>query len=376
MRELMRPLEGITVLDFSTLLPGPMATLILAEAGAEVIKIEPPSRGEEMRSYEPKWGQESVNFALLNRGKKSIALDLKDFQQRGKLDELVRKADILVEQFRPGVMSRLGLDYETLTRINARLIYCSITGYGQTGPKRDTAGHDLNYLGDTGLLALSMGEAANPVIPPALIADIGGGAYPAVMNILFALLQRDRRGSGCHLDIAMTDNLFPFMYWAIGDGLVAGRWAGNGTGMVCGGTPRYRLYRTSDGRFVAAAPIEQRFWEKFCDVIGLDTELRNDSRDPVATMERIATLIVADSAERWRERFAKADCCCSIVADLRQALDDPHFQAHGLFDHILLNEAGDRLPALPVPLVTQFRTRASASASAPQLAANNSEFNM
>jgi alpha-methylacyl-CoA racemase len=370
----MRPLEGITVLDFSTLLPGPMATLILAEAGAEVIKIERPVRGEEMRSYQPKWGGDSINFALLNRGKKSVSLDLKDATDRAKLDSLIERADVIVEQFRPGVMARLGLDYETLERRNPRIIYCAITGYGQTGPKRNIAGHDLNYIGDTGLLALSMGDPERPVVPPALIADIAGGAYPAVMNILLALIRRSQTGRGCRLDIAMTDNLFPFMYWAIGNGLAAGQWAGNGSALVCGGTPRYRLYPTSDGRVIAAAPIEQKFWENFCDLIGLEPELRDDSRDPIATTQAVAAIIRGQPAEVWRKRFDGRDCCCSIVTDLRQALNDPHFQSRSLFEHVLLNENGARLPALPVPISGQFRASTSAVSGAPLLGANNSEF--
>jgi alpha-methylacyl-CoA racemase len=372
----MRPLEGITVLDFSTLLPGPMATLILAEAGAEVIKIERPARGEEMRSYRPKWGSNSINFALLNRGKKSIAVDLKDPGERAKLDRLIARTDIVVEQFRPGVMARLGLDYATLARNNPRIIYCAITGYGQSGPKRDSAGHDLNYIGDTGLLALSMGDPEHPVVPPALIADIAGGAYPAVMNILLALLHRNRSGRGCQLDIAMTDNLFPFMYWAMGDGLAAAQWAGNGTALVCGGTPRYRLYPTRDGQVVAAAPIEQKFWDEFCDLIGLDADLRDDSRDPAATERRVTEIIRAEPGETWRQRFAGRDCCCSVVVDLQQALKDPHFRARGLFDHVLLNEHGARLPALPVPVERQFRSATETASPAPVLGANNSEFNL
>ncbi len=145
----MRPLEGVFVLDFSTLLPGPMSTLLLAEAGAEVVKVERPVSGEEMRSYTPKWGRYSINFALLNRGKKSIAVDLKDARDRERLQPLIERADVIVEQFRPGVMTRFGLDYESVMKINPKVIYCSITGYGQTGPKRDIAGHDLNYIGDT-----------------------------------------------------------------------------------------------------------------------------------------------------------------------------------------------------------------------------------
>jgi crotonobetainyl-CoA:carnitine CoA-transferase CaiB-like acyl-CoA transferase len=303
-------------------------------------------------------------------------VDLKDPTDRAKLEPLIVRADVIVEQFRPGVMDRLGLDYETLAQKNPRIIYCSITGYGQTGPKRDVAGHDLNYIGDTGLLALSTGDQAQPVVPPALIADIAGGAYPAVMNILLALVQRNLTGRGSYLDVAMTDNLFPFMYWAIGDGLAAGRWAGNGTSLVCGGTARYRLYPTSDGRLVAAAPIEQRFWEEFCELIDLEVELRDDARDPKATIQRVAAIIHAQPAHVWRERFKGRDCCCSIVTDLREALDHPHFRERALFSHVLLNELGARLPALPVPVARNFRALSSVESSAPLVGANNSEFKL
>jgi alpha-methylacyl-CoA racemase len=370
----MRPLEGTIVLDFSTLLPGPMASLLLAEAGAEVIKIERPGSGEDMRSYRPTWGRDSVNFALLNRGKKSLALDLKSANDRAILEPMLAKADVVIEQFRPGVMKRLGLDYETLSAKNSRLVYCSITGYGQTGPKRDVAGHDLNYIGDSGLLALSMGEPSNPVVPPALIADIAGGAYPSVMNITLALMQRQRTGRGCYLDVSMADNLFPFMYWALGEGIGAGQWPGNGTALVCGGTPRYRLYSTSDGRAVAAAPIEPKFWTEFCELIGLEVELRDDTRDMAATTRRVAEIIKSKSANHWRATFAGRDCCCSVVATLKEATNDPHFQARGLFDRILVNESGNRMPALPVPVDPAFRAAADVLGCAPLIGADNSEF--
>src|SRR5512134_2665463 len=226
----MRPLEGIRVLDFSTLLPGPLATLMLAEAGAEVIKIERPGSGDEMRSYTPRVGPDSVNFALLNRGKRSIAIDLKN--EKEKILPLLREADVLVEQFRPGVMERLGLGFDALKELNPRLVYCAITGYGQHGPRSQVAAHDLNYLAESGLLSLGA-----PVVPPALIADIAGGAYPAVMNILLALRQRERDGRGCKLDISMSDNLFTFLYWALGDGQEGGKWPGSGDALVTGGSP-------------------------------------------------------------------------------------------------------------------------------------------
>jgi alpha-methylacyl-CoA racemase len=367
----MQPLEGILVLDFSTLLPGPMATLLLAEAGAEVVKVERPA-GEEMRSYRPRWGRESVNFALLNRGKKSLALDLKSPEDRRRLEPLLARADVIVEQFRPGVMARFGLGHPEIEKINPRVIYCSITGYGQDGPKRDVAGHDLNYIGDTGLLALSMGDTERPVVPPALIADIAGGAYPTVINVLLALQQRARTGRGCRLDISMAANLFPFTYWALGNGLAAGMWPGNGTDLVTGGSPRYRLYPTVDGKIAAAAPLEQKFWDEFCDIIELDPSLRDDARDPDATARAVAAAIRAKTAEEWRGRFAGRDCCCSIVATLKEALADPQFRDR--FSHVLANEAGARIPALPMPIADGFRTPADRAQSAPALGAHNGEF--
>lgn len=365
----MAPLTGTLVLDFSTLLPGPMATLLLADAGAEVIKIERPGQGDEMRTYTPRWGNHSVNFALLNRGKQSLVLDLKSEADRDKLLPLLRRADVLIEQFRPGVMDRLGLGYEAVRAINPRTIYCAITGYGQSGPKRDRAGHDLNYIGDTGLLALSMGPADAPVVPPALIADIAGGAYPAVMNVLLALKQRDQTGEGCFIDVSMADNLFPFMYWAMGNGLAAGRWPGNGTDLVTGGTPRYRLYPTADERVVAAAPIEQRFWNVFCEVIGLEETWRDDAVDSEATARRIAEIIRRRDAEHWRAVFDKADCCCTIVATIEQAMHDPHFRHRGLFERTVTDDAGSNLPALSTPIAASLRD-APHSKPVPELGEN------
>lgn len=357
------PLEGLLVLDFSTLLPGPLATLILAEAGAEVIKIERPGRGDEMRSYEPRWGADSVNFALLNRGKKSLALDLKDPASRAVLDPLIARADVVMEQFRPGVMDRLGLGHAAMMATNARIITCSITGYGQTGPKRDAAGHDLNYLAESGMLSLSYGDPRRPVVPPALIADIAGGAYPAVMNILLALIRRGITGKGAHIDIAMADNVFPFLYWAIGNGLAAGQWPTNGGDLVTGGTARYRLYAAADGRLVAAAPLEQKFWESFRVAIGLEPEWWDDSRDPAGTAARVAAIIASQPSPHWRAVFAKADCCCCIVATVEEALVDPHFRARGLFDRVLHNEEGAMLPALPTPLAPALRADPREAAS-------------
>jgi crotonobetainyl-CoA:carnitine CoA-transferase CaiB-like acyl-CoA transferase len=350
----MQPLAGIRVLDFSTLLPGPLATLLLAEAGAEVIKIERPGTGDEMRTYTPKFGADSVNFALLNRGKRSIAIDLKEPDAIERLMPLVKSADVIVEQFRPGVMDRLGLGYEAVSRANPRIIYCAITGYGQSGARANVAAHDLNYAAETGMLSLAAGADGAPVPPAALVADIGGGSYPAVVNILLALRSREQTGRGCKLDVAMADNLFTFMYWAMGDGLTAGRWPQPGRSLVTGGSPRYNVYRTRDDGFVAAAPLEERFWRTFCDVIALPAEAREDGRDPGATTRAVAARIRERTAAEWRAAFAGRDLCCNVVNSVEQALADPAFRARGLFDR-KLNADGQAMSALATPIAPGFR---------------------
>ncbi|MEE2722212.1 MAG: CaiB/BaiF CoA-transferase family protein [Pseudomonadota bacterium] len=367
------PLDGILVLDFSTLLPGPMAGLVLAEAGAEVIKIERPGAGEDMRHYQPRWGESSASFNLLNRGKKSLALNLKDERDKAKLQPLADNADVIIEQFRPGVMARLGLDYGTVKATNPGIVYCSITGYGQTGSKRDAAGHDLNYLGDTGLLSQSMGTAESPVLPPALFGDIAGGAYPAVMNILLALRERDRSGEGAYLDISMSDNLFPFLFWTLGNGQAAEQWSGNGDGLFTGGSPRYRIYATADGKFIAVAALEQKFWEAFTDVIGLEPGLRHDEKNPAATIAGVATLIAGQTGDHWAPLFAAADCCASVIRTVQEALDDPHFRARGLFDAAVINNEGDEMPALPVPVARSLRAIPDGPRGAPALGAHNGD---
>jgi crotonobetainyl-CoA:carnitine CoA-transferase CaiB-like acyl-CoA transferase len=311
---------------------------------------------------------------MLNRGKKSVAVDLKDRAERERLRPLIESADVLVEQFRPDVMKRLELDYESVKRINPKVIYCSISGFGQTGPKRDRAGHDLNYIGDAGLLSLSMGTVDTPVIPPALIADIAGGSYPAVVNILLALRERDRTGKGAHLDIAMTEGVLPFMYWAIGSGAGAGQWAANGDELVTGGSPRYRLYPTADGKFVAAGPLEDKFWAAFAQAIGLEPQFRDDRVDPQATAGRVATIISQHDAAHWEPLLLKADCCCTIVKSVREAMQDEHLRQRGVFNAKLVNARGDSMPATPVPIVPSLRAHGDDGLAAPALGSHNEDF--
>lgn len=362
----MRPLENILVLDFSTLLPGPFASLLLARAGARVIKLERPGTGDEMRSYEPKFGDDSVNFSLLNEGKESIAIDLKAADAFERMKPLIERADIVIEQFRPGVMDRLSFGYADLKKLNSRLIYCAITGWGQTGPKAKIAAHDLNYMAESGILGLSAGKDGAPVLPPILAADIAGGAYPALINILLALRQRDQTGEGSYLDIAMGENLLPFAYWGLGNGFSAGMWPGSGDALVTGGSPRYQIYATADGRYLAAAPLEDRFWTNFCALIGLPDALRDASADPTVVKTSVADIIRQKSAQQWRDTFEGHDVCCSIVATLEEAAGDEHFAARKMFKRRLI--VGNRsIPALPIPVVRAFQNAADGSPPALEL---------
>jgi crotonobetainyl-CoA:carnitine CoA-transferase CaiB-like acyl-CoA transferase len=266
---------------------------------------------------------------------------------------LLESADVIVEQFRPGVMDRLGLGYEALKAINPRIIYCAITGWGQSGPKADIAAHDLNYVAESGMLALAAGADGAPVVPAALLADVAGGTYPAVINVLLAL--RDRTGLGCKLDIAMADNLFTFLYWAIGNGLVAGQWPKPGGDLVTGGSPRYNIYRTADDKYLAAAPLEQKFWENFCELIALDGRFRSDIGHEAATKAEVARIIAGRDSSHWRRVFEGKDVCCCIVVSVEEALRNPHFAAREIFKRTLTD--GTRsIQALPVPIAEAFRS--------------------
>jgi len=350
-----KPLAGVRVLDFSTLLPGPMATLILAEAGAEVIKVERPGAGEDMRQYPPMVTADSgVNFALLNRGKRSLALDLKDGKSVKFIKLLIADIDVVVEQFRPGVMDRLGLGYAALSAIKPALVYCSISGWGQDGPKAQLAAHDLNYMAETGVLNLGADRAGEPVLPPVLVADIGGGTFPAVVSILLALREAEKTGVGAHLDVAMGDNLFAWAYWALGERAVGQPAPKPGGELVTGGSPRYQVYRCADGRWLACAPLEPKFWANFCAVIGLPEALRDDSHNAAATMAAVRDIIVTRSSAAWLTAFDGVDACVTLVKSIAEAAEDPHFHARGLYRGTM--PAGEAvLTPLPPPIAPIYR---------------------
>jgi alpha-methylacyl-CoA racemase len=306
-REMSLPLQDISVLDFSGLLPGPFASAMLAAAGARVTKIEKP-QGDDIATIPPLIDGVSALYRALNHQKDIVKLDLRTAS--GCEDALRRAAevDIVLTQFRPGVMDRLGLGYGDVRAVNPRVIYCAISGYGQAGPQAQRAGHDLNYLADSGVLTARAGE---PAFPAGLIADVGGGSFPAVINILLALRHRDASGEGAFLDICMTDNVKAFIPYATIEARLSGRFD-PGRCLFGGTSPRYRLYRTADNGVVAVGTVEDKFWHTFCGAIGVDGSQGGPTDDELASA--IKSIIAAKSTAEWQSVFQDIDCCVSILS--------------------------------------------------------------
>jgi crotonobetainyl-CoA:carnitine CoA-transferase CaiB-like acyl-CoA transferase len=325
-------MEGLLVVDFTTLLPGPLATQLMRQAGARVVKVERPGGGDELRGYQPRLGSTAVAYTMLNEGKEILELDLKA-GDRSELVKLIRECDVLVEQFRPGVMDRLGLGFDDVRKVNPDIVYCSITGFGQTGPLSAVAGHDLNYLAEAGVLSLTQ----PPALPPVLVADIGGGSFPAVTEVLLALLRRERGGGGARIDVAMARNLFNWLSYQLSAGFLTGEWPAPGDGLTTGGSARYNLYAAADGRYVAVAALEDKFWAQFCLLAGLPT---------TADRAAVATRMAQEPGEYWERLLAGRDTCVNLVQTLHDAVRHPHFA--DLFATPLY--PGAPIPCLPLPV--------------------------
>lgn len=315
------PLSGVKVLDLSTLLPGPLATLLLAEAGADVVKLERPGRGDEMRSYEPKFGEASANYAVLNRGKRAFGVDFKDPAQRDRVLALAAEADVVIEQFRPGVADRLGLGFEAIRAVNPRVVYCSITGYGPVGPRASRAGHDLNYLAEAGLLGVVTDAAGAPSLPVTLLADIAAGSYPAVVNILLALRTAERSGQGCHLQVSMAHNLQVLGYCYLAAHQAGGDWPRPGAEQTTGGSPRYQIYPTADGRYIACGALEQKFWDRLVELVGLEEKFRDDAGQEQAVIAALAEVFAGRDSAYWRNLLDGEDVCTVVVATWDEAVE-------------------------------------------------------
>ncbi|MCC7347450.1 MAG: CoA transferase [Variibacter sp.] len=327
-----RPLDGVRVLDLTRLLPGAMCTLMLADFGADVIKVEQPEIGDYWRSEEPKAGPFGARFTAFNRNKRSLTLDLKVPQGRQAFLRLSASADILIEGFRPGVMDRLGLGWPVLKARNPRLVFCALSGFGQDGPWHARAGHDVNYLGLTGALELT-GDPGSP--PPVLglpVGDIGAGSLMAFAAITLALRQREQTGQGCAIDTSIYDGLL-FWQGMQAAQLFAGAPPRRGRDLTLGGGAWYRSYGTKDDGWMVVGAYEPKFWRSFCAVMGtpefIDDQWADEPRQR-AMMARFEAIFRTRTRAEWEAAFAAADCCVTPSFDLAEALASEHAAARGV----------------------------------------------
>ncbi|NLA11172.1 MAG: CoA transferase [Firmicutes bacterium] len=327
-------LGSLKILDFTAQLPGPYATMVLADLGADVIRIESPTRVDPVRILPPfvdDEGQISFGHAYLNRNKKSVALDLKVKDSFTVIERLLEHYDIVIEQFRPGVMERLGLSYETLSAINNSLIYCSLSGYGQTGPLRERAGHDINYLSRAGIMSYSGKKESGPVVMGIQVADIGSGSYNAIVGLLSAVIHRSRTGQGRYIDVSMTDCLYPYHAVSAAKELSGGESAGYETEPLSGGSV-YGFYETADGRYLSFGGVEPQFLSSFCETLNLGHLLGESGPEELlakiflqpdfvtALKEKIKEKIKEKPLQHWMEVFKTVDACAEPVLTFSEAV--------------------------------------------------------
>lgn len=340
---LAEALTGMQVLDLSQYLPGPYATQILSDLGAEVLKIEPP-QGDPMRSFimQDTDGQ-SPWYKQVNAGKTILRLDLKTDKGQEKLAELVRDADILLESYRPGVMDRLGFDRGRLQQLNPRLIHCALSGFGQTGPCRERAGHDLTYLAMSGMLSLT-GTSETPVIPFPPICDYAAGKQAAT-SILAALLRRGRTGQGAFIDVSLFEMALSWQSFALTAASHPGKEFARGRDLLTGGAACYQIYRTADDRFVALGAIEEKFWRTFCSTVGRPDWIERQ-QEPLPQEELIAelsALFASATLASWQRRFIGIDCCLEAILEHSEVADHPHVQQRKLIQNRLNDGSYDTL---------------------------------
>ena len=338
-------LSGVRVLDLSRLLPGPYATTQLADMGADVVKVEEPTVGDPVRERRPRADDRSYTVLARNRNKESIAIDLKSEEGHEAFLNLAAEADVVFESFRPGVVDRLGVGYEDVRAVNEEIIYCSLTGYGQDGPCADRPGHDLNYVGISGLLGLTGDPDGPPAMPGYPVADFAGGLY-AAMAIVAALAGRSFGRGGEYIDVSMTDVVASFSTAYAdrytGEGFVPRR----GGTYLTGGHPAYQVFETADGEYVTVAALEEPFWNSFCDVIG-EPELKDDYVGANETLpaerhqevvERFQARLRERTREEWMEEFVANDVPAGPVNDFEEVIDDPQLRTRGIFQELALDD--------------------------------------
>jgi len=338
-------LRGIRVLDLSRLLPGPYLTMVLADMGADVVKVEDPRIGDYMRGIPPGKHGVSGRFLAVNRGKRSLALDLKLPAGHAAFVRLAAKADVVVESFRPGVMDKLGLGYAALAAHNPNLVMCSISGYGQTGPYAHRAGHDLDYIALAGVLAMTGDAGGPPRMPGVQIADLAGGALWSATAILAALLGRERTGKGAHLDISMTEGALALLAAELGN-FDCGARPTRGTETLNGGLACYGVYRARDGRYLAVGALEPKFWMALNQAIGRVpnlAELIGGPDQQARTRAEVAAIFETRTADEWQRALAAHDCCVEIIHELEELPAHPLHVAREVFFELDGGELGPLL---------------------------------
>ena len=319
------PLAGIRILDLTRLLPGPVTTLHLADLGAEVIKIEDPQVGDYARTLGTGQGEDSAYFRMINRNKQGFRLDLKKPEGVEVFMRLAREADVIIESFRPGVMAKLGIGYAAIAAVNPKIAYCSISGYGQDGPYKDLAGHDINYLGYAGVLDQIGSAGGNPAIPNFQIADLLGGAMTAAMGILAAVIEAQRTGQGRYIDVSMTDSVLAHTYFSMLRLNDAGQSAPRGTDLLSGGLPCYATYRCADGKHMAVGALEGKFWKTACEVLGHPDWLKRQW--DASLRGELAELFATRPRDEWARLFAAVDCCITPILSPEEALANEQISA-------------------------------------------------
>ncbi len=346
----MLPLAGIRVLDLSRLVPGPYCTLVLADLGADVVKVEELPGGDYLRWIPPLAGEQSGYFHALNRNKRSLRLDLKKPEGAAALRRLTRRFDVLVESFRPGVLENLGLGYGELRKENRGLVFCSITGYGQDGPYRDRAGHDLDYCALAGVLGLN-GPPEAPLPLGVQVADVAGGAWPAVVGILAALVRRTATGEGAHVDISMAEGALALLAMALGGAAARGEPLRRGRELLNGGAACYGVYRTRDGRFMALGALEPKFFGQFCAAVGrpdlADRQFEDGGAGPRAELESV---FAARTRDDWARFAAENDVCLMPVLEGDETANDPQLRSRGAFFRVETLWEGKSIPAVASPV--------------------------
>jgi crotonobetainyl-CoA:carnitine CoA-transferase CaiB-like acyl-CoA transferase len=322
------PLTGVRVLDLTRLLPGPVATLHLADLGAEVIKIEDPQLGDYARTLGTGSGEDSAYFRMINRNKQGLVLDLKKPEGVEVFLRLASTADVIIESFRPGVVDKLGIGYDTVRALNPKITYCSISGYGQDGPYRHLAGHDINYLGYAGVLEQIGVEGSQPAIPNFQIADLLGGALTGVMGILAGVVDAQRTGQGRYVDVAMTDSVLAHTYFAMLRLNDAGASLPRGSDLLSGGLPCYATYRCADGKYMAVGALEGKFWQVCCTVLERPEWIKRQW--DAGLHAEMATLFATRERGTWAAVFAASDCCVTPVLSPEEALHNEQLAARGM----------------------------------------------